>query len=67
MTGPTSPKRLRALGLRRRLGKIQIPVALGMTLVWMLLFDGFRLRPESLGLLLLGFLVSVSILSLIHI
>lgn len=62
MTDPTSPKRLGALGLRRRLGKVQIPVALGMTVVWMLLLDGFQLRPESLGLLVLGFLVSVAIM-----
>lgn len=62
MTEPTPPRSIRALGLRRRLGKIQIPGALGMTLVWMLLFDAFHLRPESLGLLVLGFLVSVAIM-----
>ncbi|MCY9787267.1 Na+/H+ antiporter subunit E [Nocardiopsis sp. EMB25] len=45
--------------LRRRLGKVQLPVALGMTLVWMLLFNGFRWREESLGLAVLGFGVSV--------
>jgi multicomponent Na+:H+ antiporter subunit E len=54
------PKRVQAL--RRRLGKVQIPIALGMTLVWMLLFDGFELREESLGLLVLGFGVSVLIM-----
>ncbi|WP_017569446.1 Na+/H+ antiporter subunit E [Nocardiopsis halotolerans] len=57
-------KRIGLASLRRRLGKVQIPVALGMTLVWMLLFEGFRLRPESLGLLVLGFLVSVLIMLL---
>ena len=62
MTEPTPPKSIRAMGLRRRLGKIQISVAIGMTLVWMLLFDAFHLRPESLGLLVLGFLVSVAIM-----
>ncbi|WP_017588170.1 Na+/H+ antiporter subunit E [Nocardiopsis ganjiahuensis] len=48
--------------LRRRLGKVQIPVALGMTLVWMLLFKGFEPRPESLGIAVLGFLVSAVIM-----
>lgn len=62
MTEPTPPRSIRALGLWRRLGRIQIPVALGMTLVWMLLFDAFHLRPESLGVLVLGFLVSVAIM-----
>lgn len=57
-------KRVGLTALRRRLGKVQIPVALGMTLVWMLLFDGFQLRRESLGLLVLGFLVSVLIMLL---
>ncbi|WP_435108800.1 Na+/H+ antiporter subunit E [Nocardiopsis synnemataformans] len=57
-------KRIGLTALRRRLGKVQIPVALGMTLVWMLLFDGFQLRRESLGLLVLGFLVSVLIMLL---
>ncbi|MES0834519.1 Na+/H+ antiporter subunit E [Nocardiopsis tropica] len=55
-------KRMGLAALRRRLGKVQVPVALGMTLVWLLLFDGFRLRFESLGLLVLGFLVSVVIM-----
>ncbi|MFI6578486.1 Na+/H+ antiporter subunit E [Nocardiopsis sp. NPDC050513] len=50
-------RRLRAV--RRRLGKVQLPVALGMTLVWMLLFNGFQWREESLGLAVLGFGVSV--------
>ncbi|WP_150249019.1 Na+/H+ antiporter subunit E [Nocardiopsis deserti] len=57
-------KKIGLTALRRRLGKVQIPVALGMTLVWMLLFDGFQLRRESLGLLVLGFLVSVLIMLL---
>lgn len=48
--------------VRRRLGKVQIPGALGMTLVWMLLFKGFEPRPESLGIAVLGFLVSVVIM-----
>ncbi|MGW5876225.1 Na+/H+ antiporter subunit E [Nocardiopsis terrae] len=59
------PKTRRGRGLnalRRRLGKVQIPVALGMTLVWMLLFKGFEPRPESLGIALLGFLVSAAIM-----
>ncbi|WP_017578873.1 Na+/H+ antiporter subunit E [Nocardiopsis valliformis] len=47
---------------RRRLGKVQIPVALGMTVVWMLLFKGFEPRPESLGIAVLGFLVSAVIM-----
>ncbi|WP_436892006.1 Na+/H+ antiporter subunit E [Nocardiopsis dassonvillei] len=55
-------RRIRASALRRRLGKVQIPVALGMTLVWMLLFNGFQWRWESLGLFVLGFLVSVTIM-----
>jgi len=55
-------KRRGMAALRRRLGKVQVPVALGMTLVWLLLFNGFRLRFESLGLLVLGFLVSVLIM-----
>ena len=55
-------KKTGVAGLRRRLGKIQIPVALGMTLVWMLLFNGFQWRWESLGLFVLGFLVSVAIM-----
>ncbi|WP_017600755.1 Na+/H+ antiporter subunit E [Nocardiopsis lucentensis] len=38
---------------------MQLPVALGMTLVWMLLFNGFQWREESLGLAVLGFGVSV--------
>ncbi|MEC3893734.1 Na+/H+ antiporter subunit E [Nocardiopsis alba] len=50
--------------LRRRLGKVQIPVALGMTLVWMMLFKGFQLRPEALGTAAVGFLVSVGIMML---
>lgn len=62
MTEPIPPTSIRAMGLRRRLGKIQLPVALGMTLVWMLLFDAFHLRQESLGLLVLGFLASVAIM-----
>jgi multicomponent Na+:H+ antiporter subunit E len=48
--------------IRRRLGKVQISVALGMTVVWMLLFDGFELRTESLGVALLGFAVSAVIM-----
>ncbi|PWV51027.1 Na+/H+ antiporter subunit E [Nocardiopsis sp. L17-MgMaSL7] len=48
--------------VRHRLGKVQIPVALGMTVVWMLLFDGFQPRTESLGIALLGFTVSVAIM-----
>ncbi|MFD3685245.1 Na+/H+ antiporter subunit E [Nocardiopsis sp. NPDC058631] len=55
-------KRRGMAALRRRLGKVQVPVALGMTLVWLLLFNGFRPRFESLGLLVLGFLVSVLIM-----
>ncbi|WP_306367249.1 Na+/H+ antiporter subunit E [Nocardiopsis sp. CC223A] len=55
-------KRAGATALRRRLGKVQIPVALGMTLVWLLLFNGFQWRWESLGLFVLGFLVSVAIM-----
>ncbi|WP_047870099.1 Na+/H+ antiporter subunit E [Nocardiopsis sp. RV163] len=62
MNGLQEKKRIGLTALRRRLGKVQIPVALGMTLVWMLLFNAFRLRPESLGLLVLGFLVSVVIM-----
>lgn len=62
MSGPRIEKKAGAAALRRRLGKVQIPVALGMTLVWMLLFDGFRWRWESLGLFVLGFLVSVAIM-----
>lgn len=57
-------KRIGLTALRRRLGKVQLPVALGMTVVWMLLFDAFRPRWESLGLLLLGFVVSVLIMLL---
>lgn len=64
MNGPSEKNRFRTLALRRRFGKVQIPVALGMTLVWMLLFDGFQWRPETLGLLVLGFLVSVTIMLL---
>lgn len=55
-------KKLGVLAVRRRLGKVQIPVALGMTVVWMLLFDGFQLRTESLGVALLGFTVSAVIM-----
>jgi len=55
-------KKMGMNALRRRLGKVQVPVALGMTLVWLLLFDGFQPRFESLGLLVLGFLVSVLIM-----
>ena len=55
-------KKIGARALRSRLGKVQIPVALGMTLVWMLLFDAFRLRPETLGIAVLGFLVSVVVM-----
>ncbi|GAB3702757.1 Na+/H+ antiporter subunit E [Nocardiopsis oceani] len=55
-------KKLGALALRRRLGKVQIPVALGMTVVWLLLFDGFHMRPGSLGLAVLGFVLSVMIM-----
>ena len=57
-----SKKKVGMAALRRRLGKVQLPIALGMTLVWLLLFDGFRLRYESLGLAVLGFLVSVLIM-----
>ncbi|MFE6309016.1 Na+/H+ antiporter subunit E [Nocardiopsis sp. NPDC057823] len=55
-------KKVGAMALRRRLGKVQVPVALGMTLVWLLLFNGFQWRWESLGLFVLGFLVSVAIM-----
>ncbi|WP_116245469.1 Na+/H+ antiporter subunit E [Nocardiopsis sp. FIRDI 009] len=48
--------------VRRRLGKVQLPVALGMTLVWVVLFNGFQWREESLGLAVLGFGVSVLIM-----
>jgi multicomponent Na+:H+ antiporter subunit E len=64
MTRPRERKRAGLTALRRRVGKVQIPVALGMTLVWMLLFKGFQPRWESLGLLVLGFLVSVLIMVL---
>ncbi|WP_150238017.1 Na+/H+ antiporter subunit E [Nocardiopsis quinghaiensis] len=64
MTRLRKKKRTGLTALRRRLGKVQVPVALGMTLVWMLLFKGFQLRWESLGLLVLGFLVSVLIMVL---
>lgn len=64
MNGLQEKKRIGLTALRRRLGKVQLPVALGMTLVWMLLFDAFQLRRESLGLLVLGFLVSVMIMLL---
>lgn len=62
MKAPERPSRLKAA--RNRLGKVQFSVAVGMTLVWMLLFNGFQLRPESLGLLVLGFLVAVVIMLL---
>lgn len=62
MTRPPTARPERVQALRRRLGKVQIPIAIGMTVVWMLLFDGFRLREESLGLLVLGFGVSVLIM-----
>ena len=55
-------KKIGARALRSRIGKVQIPVALGMTVVWMLLFDAFRLRLETLGIAALGFLVSVVIM-----
>ncbi|MGW9556426.1 Na+/H+ antiporter subunit E [Nocardiopsis sp. NPDC055551] len=55
-------KKIGARALRSRIGKVQIPVALGMTVVWMLLFDAFRLRPETLGIAVLGFGVSVLIM-----
>lgn len=55
-------KKLGVRAVRHRLGKVQIPVALGMTLVWMLLFNAFQLRPETLGIAVLGFLVSVTIM-----
>ncbi|MBQ1080112.1 MULTISPECIES: Na+/H+ antiporter subunit E [unclassified Nocardiopsis] len=55
-------KNLGVRAVRHRLGKVQIPVALGMTVVWMLLFNGFQLRTESLGVALLGFTVSVVIM-----
>ncbi|GAB3728055.1 Na+/H+ antiporter subunit E [Nocardiopsis nanhaiensis] len=57
-------KKRGVLAVRRRLGKVQIPVALGMTVVWMLLFKGFEPRPESLGLAVTGFAVSVAIMML---
>ena len=59
---PPPRRRLRVRAVRSRLGKVQIPVALGMTVVWMLLFNAFDLRPESLGIAVLGFLVSVAIM-----
>lgn len=55
-------KKQGARAIRHRLGKVQVPVALGMTVVWMLLFDGFQLRTESLGIALLGFVVSVAVM-----
>lgn len=55
-------RKLRVRAVRSRLGKVQIPVALGMTVVWMLLFNAFQPRPESLGVAVLGFLVSVAIM-----
>ena len=55
-------KKRGVLAVRRRLGKVQIPLAIGMTGVWLLLFNGFQLRPESLGLAVLGFLLSVAIM-----
>lgn len=64
MIDPQEKRRLGLSALRHRLGKVQLPVALGMTLVWMLLFKGFQPRWESLGLLVLGFLVSVLIMLL---
>lgn len=62
MSDAGSEKRVRAQTLRHRLGRIQIPLALGLTFVWMLLFDGFQWRQESLGLFVLGFLVSITII-----
>ncbi|MFD6095105.1 Na+/H+ antiporter subunit E [Nocardiopsis flavescens] len=62
MTDRKTAKKAKAAALRRRLGKVQVPVALGMTLVWMLLFNAFQPRWESLGLFVLGFLVSVAIM-----
>jgi multicomponent Na+:H+ antiporter subunit E len=62
VTDRSIAKKAGAVALRRRLGKVQVPVALGMTLVWMLLFNGFQWRWESLGLFVLGFLVSVAIM-----
>ncbi|MBR8743662.1 Na+/H+ antiporter subunit E [Nocardiopsis sp. MG754419] len=55
-------KRLGVRAVRHRIGKVQLPVALGMTVVWMLLFNAFQLRPESLGIMVVGFLVSVTIM-----
>ncbi|MDE3722510.1 Na+/H+ antiporter subunit E [Nocardiopsis sp. N85] len=62
MIDPSAEKKARVAAFRRRLGKVQVPIALGMTLVWMLLFNGFQWRWESLGLFVLGFLVSVTIM-----
>ncbi|MFV2195096.1 Na+/H+ antiporter subunit E [Nocardiopsis sp. LOL_012] len=61
-TASRGPERLRSL--RRRLGKVEPVSVAGMALVWMLLFNGFRPREESLGLLVLGVLVSVLIMVL---
>ena len=55
-------KKRGVLAVRRRLGKVQIPLAIGMTVVWLMLFNGFQPRPESLGLAVLGFLLSVAIM-----
>lgn len=57
-------KRISLAAIRRRLGKVQLSVACGTTVVWMLLFHGFQMRKESLGLLVLGFLVSLLIMLL---
>lgn len=62
MSDAGSEKRVRSQSFRHRLGRIQIPLALGMTFVWMLLFNGFQWRQESLGLFVLGFLVSITII-----
>lgn len=62
MSDAGSEKRLPPQTLRHRLGKVQVPLALGMTFVWMLLFDGFQWRPESLGLFVLGFAISILII-----
>ena len=62
MSNTTPEKRKGVQTLQHRFGKTQVPLALGMTFVWMLLFNGFQWRQESLGLFVLGFLVSITII-----
>src|SRR5699024_12835148 len=62
MSNTTPEKRKGVQMLQHRFGKTQVPLALGMTFVWMLLFNGFQWRQESLGLFVLGFLVSITII-----